>query len=156
MQQELSDLYEFLYHVTPVFIFQIKSWSDSTLCCSVHWDLVSTLLKIIQTFIWQLWKVFSTFRWFCRFVVQSESAESAKIFRSWRFFIFLYWSPKFTTLERQITNNECLRGKATRIYQFILILVSRDPCSYFSSEKLALFNFLLFCTLESSFNSVKK
>ena len=43
----------------PVFIFQVKSWSDSTFCCFVHWELVSTLLKdnpafylvIIQSFL---------------------------------------------------------------------------------------------------------
>ena len=45
MQQELANLYRFLYHVTPVFIFQAKSWSDSTFCCFVHWELVLTLLK---------------------------------------------------------------------------------------------------------------
>ena len=45
MQQELGNLYQFLYHVTPVFIFQVKSWSDSTCCCFVHWELVQTLLK---------------------------------------------------------------------------------------------------------------
>ena len=59
MQQELANFYQFLYHVTPVFIFQVKSWSDSTFCCFVHWELVSTLLKdnpvfylvIIQSFL---------------------------------------------------------------------------------------------------------
>ena len=59
MQQELANLYRFLYHVTPVFIFQVKSWSDSTFCCFVHWELVETLLKdnpafylvIIQSFL---------------------------------------------------------------------------------------------------------
>ena len=45
MQQELVNFYQFLYHVTPVFIFQVKSWSDSTLWCFVHWELVSVLLK---------------------------------------------------------------------------------------------------------------
>ena len=58
MQQELANFYQFLYHVSPVFIFQVKSWSDSTFCCLVHWELVSTLLKnnpafylvIIQSF----------------------------------------------------------------------------------------------------------
>ena len=28
MQQELVNLYQFLYHVTPVVIFQVKSWPD--------------------------------------------------------------------------------------------------------------------------------
>ena len=45
MQQELGNLYQFLYHVTPVFIFQVKRRSDSTCCCFVHWELVQTLLK---------------------------------------------------------------------------------------------------------------
>ena len=45
MQHELGNLYQFLYHVTSVFIFQVNSWSDSTFCCFVHWELVSTLLK---------------------------------------------------------------------------------------------------------------
>ena len=58
MQQELTKFYQFLYHVTPVVIFQVKSWFDSTFYCFVHWELVSTLLKnnpafylaIIQSF----------------------------------------------------------------------------------------------------------
>ena len=45
MQQELGNFYQFLCHVTPVFIFQVKSWSDSTFCCFVHWELVETLWK---------------------------------------------------------------------------------------------------------------
>ena len=45
MQQELVNFYQFLYHVTPVVIFQVKSWSESTFYCFVHWELVSTLLK---------------------------------------------------------------------------------------------------------------
>ena len=97
----------------------------------------------------------STFRRFRGNVVQSESAESTEIFKSWRFFIFLYWSLKGTALIRQITNNECLRDNATIISQYLSILVSRDPC-YLSSKKLVWFNFLLFCTLGTSFNSVKK
>ena len=28
MQQELVSIYQFLYHVTPVVAFQVKSWSD--------------------------------------------------------------------------------------------------------------------------------
>ena len=59
MQQELANFYQFLYHVTPVFIFQVKSWSDSTFCCFVHWEILSTLLKdnpalylvIVQSFL---------------------------------------------------------------------------------------------------------
>ena len=43
----------------PCFYLSSKSWSDSTLCCFVHWELVSTLLKdnpvfylvIIQSFL---------------------------------------------------------------------------------------------------------
>ena len=94
---------------------------------------------------------FRQFRWF---LVQRESAESAKIFKSWRSFIFLYWSLKGTVLVRQITNNECLRDIATRISQFLSILVSRDPYCYLSIKKLVWFNFLLFCTLGASWNSV--
>ena len=133
--QQLINLYQYLYHITPVVIFQVKSWSDSTFCCFVHWELVSALLKIIQPFIWYYCKVFSTFCWFCRFVVQSESAELAEIFKSWRFFIFLYWSLKGTASMCQITNNECLRGSTTRISQSLSILVSHNPCCYFSSKK---------------------
>ena len=44
---------------------------------------------------------------------------------------------------RQITNNECLKGNATRISQCISILVSRDPCCCLSSKKLVWLNFLL-------------
>ena len=45
MQQELANFYQLLYHVTTFIIFQVKSWSDSTLCCFVHCVLVSTLLE---------------------------------------------------------------------------------------------------------------
>ena len=45
MEQELTNFYQFSYHVAPVFIFQIKNWSDLTFGWFVHWELVSTLLK---------------------------------------------------------------------------------------------------------------
>ena len=77
-------------------------------------------------------------------------------FLTWRFFSFLYWSLKGTALICQITNNECLRGNATKMSQFLSILVSRDPCCYLSSKKLAWINCLSFCRLRASFNSVKK
>ena len=54
--------------------------------------------------------------------MQSEIAESAEIFKSCRFVIFLYQSLKVTALIRQITNKECLRGNATRISQYLSIL----------------------------------
>ena len=60
----------------------------------------------------------------------------------WKFlsiedFLFLFIEVlKDTVLIRQITNNECLRGIATRISQFPSIFVSRDPCCFLSSEKL--------------------
>ena len=80
---------------------------------------------------WQLWKAFSTFRWFCGFVVQRESAESKETFKFWRFFVFLYWSLKVTALERQIINNECLRGNAARINQLVSILDHVTPVVIF-------------------------
>ena len=59
LQQKLVNFYQFLYHVTPVVIFQVKSWPESTFYCFVDWELVSTLLKnnpafylvITQTFL---------------------------------------------------------------------------------------------------------
>ena len=53
------DFYQFLYHMTSVVIFQVKSCTDSTLCCFVGWELVSTpwkknpafYLVIIQSFL---------------------------------------------------------------------------------------------------------
>ena len=59
MQQKLVNFYQFLYHVTPAVIPQVKSWSDSTFHSFVHWELVATLLKdnpafylvIIQSFL---------------------------------------------------------------------------------------------------------
>ena len=66
--------------------------------------------------------MYYTFRQFRGFVVQSESLESAEIFKSWRFFIFLYWSLKVTALIREITNNECLKGNATKIINFYQFL----------------------------------
>ena len=61
MQQELTNFYQFLYHVTPVVIFQVKSWSYSTFYCFVHWDLVSTLLKNNQAFYLAIRKSFPNF-----------------------------------------------------------------------------------------------
>ena len=77
------------------------------------------------------------------FVVQSESTKLVEIFKSWRFVIFLYWRLKCTALIRQVTNNKCLRGIATRISQSLSVLVSCDPCCYLSSEKLTWSSFLL-------------
>ena len=31
-EEELVNLYQFLYHVTPVVVFQMKSWSDPVFC----------------------------------------------------------------------------------------------------------------------------
>ena len=61
MQQELPNFYQFLHHMTPVFVFQVKSWSDSTFCCFVHWELVSTLLKNIPAFYLAIIKRFLNF-----------------------------------------------------------------------------------------------
>ena len=140
----------------PVFIFQVKSWSDSTFCCFVHWKLVATLLKNNPAFYLVIIIVFWTFRRFREFIAQSKSAESTEIFKSWRFFIFLYWSRKGTVLIHQTTNSKCLRNIATRISQFLSVLVSRDPCFYFPSKKLVRFNFMVFCTLGTSFSFVKR
>ena len=61
MQQELTNFYQFLYHVTPVVIFQVKSWSYSNFYRFVHWDLVSTLLKNNQAFYLAIMKSFLNF-----------------------------------------------------------------------------------------------
>ena len=61
MQQELTNFYQFLYHVTPVVISQVKSWPYSTFYCFAHWDLVSTLLKNNQAFYLAIMKSFSNF-----------------------------------------------------------------------------------------------
>ena len=61
MQQELGNSYQFLCHVTPVFIFQVKIWSDSTFCCFVHWELVETLLKDNPAFYLAIIKSFLNF-----------------------------------------------------------------------------------------------
>ena len=45
VQQELVNFYQFLYHVTPAVIFQVKSWPNSTFCCFVDWEVVPTPLK---------------------------------------------------------------------------------------------------------------
>ena len=89
-----------------------------------------------------------TFLQFHWFTVHSESAEWAEIFKSWRFFIFLYWSLKGTALIRQITNNECQRGIATRISQSLSILVSRDPDVIFQVKSWSDTVFWWFCRLE--------
>ena len=61
-------------------------------------------------------------------------SKSAEIFKSWRFVICLYQSLRGFALKRQITNNECLKGNATRISQYLPILVS---CCCLSSKKLS-------------------
>ena len=61
MQQESTTFYQFLYHVTPVVIFQVKSWPYSIFYCFVHWDLVSTLLKNNQAFHLAIMKSFLNF-----------------------------------------------------------------------------------------------
>ena len=43
MQQELMNLYQFLYHVIPVVIFQLKNWSDSAFTWS--FQVSSFLIK---------------------------------------------------------------------------------------------------------------
>ena len=49
---------------------------------------VSVVNPYLQNFF--RWIRKATFHRFCRFVVESESVESAEIFTSWRFFVFLY------------------------------------------------------------------
>ena len=61
MQQELTNFYQFLYHVTPVVIFQVKSSPYSTFYCFVHWNLVSTLLKNNPVFYLAIMKSFPNF-----------------------------------------------------------------------------------------------
>ena len=62
MQQELVNFYQFLYHVTPVVIFQVKSWSESTFYCFVDWELLSTLLINNPAFYLVIIQSFLTFR----------------------------------------------------------------------------------------------
>ena len=47
-----------------------------------------------------------------------------------KIFCFSLLSFKVIALILQITNNECLRGIATRTSQFLSILVLCDPCCY--------------------------
>ena len=85
--------------------------------------------------------------------MQSKSAESAEIFTSSRFFIFLYRILKGTALIFQITNKECLRSNITRISQSLSILVSCDPCCYLSSKKNGLIQLLKFQGFKFSYTS---
>ena len=45
MQQELVNISQFLYHVTPVVAFQIKSWSDWTFCWGFKFSIF--LLQVL-------------------------------------------------------------------------------------------------------------
>ena len=45
MQQELTNFYQFLYHVTPVVIFQVISWPDPFRCWFCRLEFSSTSLK---------------------------------------------------------------------------------------------------------------
>ena len=76
------------YATTPVVIFQVKRWSDSIFFFLIFFFNLITLfyvgnaaicLVIIQSFL--------NFPRFRGFVVQGKSAESAEIFKSWKFFI---------------------------------------------------------------------
>ena len=80
MQQELANFNQFFYHVTLAVIFQVKSWSSSTFCCFVHWELVSTQLKNNPAFYLTIRQSFFNFLSCPLFIVQSKSAESAEIF----------------------------------------------------------------------------
>ena len=142
-RQVLGNLYQFLYHVTPVFIFQVKSWSDSTFCCFVHRELVSTLLKDNPAFYLVIIQSFLNFSSIPRIGSAERIRGIGRNFKSWSFFIFLYWSREGTVLIHQVTNNKCLRNIATKISQSLSILVSRDPCCCLSSKKLVWLNFLL-------------
>ena len=45
MQQELTNFYQFLYHVTPVVIFQVKSWPDPVFCWFCRLETSSNFVK---------------------------------------------------------------------------------------------------------------
>ena len=53
---------------------------------------IITFVSVVNPYLQNLfrWIRKATFHRFCGFVVESESAESAEIFTSWRFFVFLY------------------------------------------------------------------
>ena len=147
---------QFLYHVTPAVNFQAKSWPDSVFCRFCRLKFVSTWFKGNPAFCLLILRSSLNFLPIPRIRGGEESAELPEFSKSWRFPIFLYWSFKITALKRQITNNQCLRGSATTIMRSVSVLLSLDPCFYLSSKKLIWFKFLLFCTLGTSFNSIKR
>ena len=97
LQEELVNLYQFLYHVTSVGIFQVKSWFDSTFCCFVHRQLVSTLLKSNPAFYLVITQSFLNFPQ----IPWIDSAELIRgingYFKNLIFFFFSFWNGKGTT-----------------------------------------------------------
>ena len=64
MQQKLVNIYQFLYHVTPVVIYQGKSWSDWTL----FW--VSSFLVFLYKCFFP--KIFESCLWFLNYFTFSS------------------------------------------------------------------------------------
>ena len=58
MQQKLANIYQFLYHVTPVVTYQVKSWSDSTFCWSFKFS--SFLIQVLFFIIFWILPMIST------------------------------------------------------------------------------------------------
>ena len=83
MQEDTANLYQFLYHVIPVVSFRgfvlveiiFADFIDAKLVSTHKNGKTSFYMLIIRSF-------FLTFHQLCGFVVQSESAKSADIFRS--------------------------------------------------------------------------
>ena len=76
MQQELVNIYKFLFHVTPVVAFQVKNWSDGTFCWSFKFSRF--LIQVL------FFKNFRTFPMICKLSPIEVS-----------FFQRKNWPPKF-------------------------------------------------------------
>ena len=109
--QSMSINIQFLYHVTLVVIFQVKSWPDSTFCFFESWELVANLLKNNLGF----YPLINNTK-FSQVSADSSDSQSKANPRNWRKFLILEDFSCFfievlrTALIYQITNNECLRG----------------------------------------------
>ena len=96
----------------------------------------STLKIINSTYYLIIVQNFLNFPPILRIRSESKPRELPEILKSSRFFIFLYWNCKDTTLINQIIDTKCLRGNAATISQHLSILTSHDLCCYPSRKKL--------------------
>ena len=130
MQEDIANLYEFLYHVTTVVTFQVKSCPESFFSDFVDWKLVLILIKSNQPFCLLIMRSFLNFLLILRICCAERIrgiSENFLIFKtflfpflkSWRHFLNMshrfFWMFDFEVQRKKI---------------YLSILQSREPCCY--------------------------